>query len=121
MPMPKKKRERLHQIHRWLQDQFPAPYKTELKVVQIGPSGRPPSPQGDCARVGRKMLIRVDRRLPWAVAIDTLIHEYAHGYVWEAPSIEDTREHHGSEWGVAYAKIYQAFYDNEGWQESREF
>jgi len=50
--------------------------------------------------------IRINRDLGWALAVDTLLHEWAHLLCWfNCP--ED--EPHGPEWGIAYARVYRAY------------
>ncbi len=39
--------------------------------------------------------------------LDTLLHEYAHVLSWFGAEFET--EEHGSEWGIAYAKLYRTF------------
>lgn len=64
---------------------------------------------GTCEKLADpdRFLIRVHKELDpdWAVAI--LVHEWAHARTW----VEDPRlDHHGPEWGVAYARCYQALF-----------
>ncbi len=56
----------------------------------------------------KEFLIRLSRRRirTRAELIDTLMHEMAHVLSWfSAPTA------HGPEWGVAFARLYCAFYD----------
>lgn len=63
---------------------------------------------GDCVDRGDNYLIRINRADPVLVAIDTLIHEYAHAMADHVPSYR--RCHHDSLWGVCYAMAYCAAY-----------
>jgi hypothetical protein len=65
--------------------------------------------------------IRINNHLSEELAIDTLVHEWAHAMAW--PKVErklfpsPLRRHiehnerfgHGPEWGFAYSKVYTAF------------
>ncbi len=51
----------------------------------------------------------------WYMATDTLLHEWAHMLQG------DNTAHHGVEWAVHYAKIYEAFHDNGGCQRSKSY
>lgn len=59
---------------------------------------------GDCQIKNDHYLIRIDPSLQEHEALDTLLHEWAH-----ALSLTKSGDEHGSEWGIAYSKVYRAF------------
>jgi len=60
---------------------------------------------GNCSYNGIRFFIRINKKDPFRVQLDTLIHEWAHAISWFTPGVED----HSGEWGLAYARIYSAF------------
>ena len=77
--------------------------------------------EGDCGREGQRFRIRISNRLTESAAIDVLLHEWAHALAWNyrldklsrSQSRSSEQEFdllaHGSEWGCAYSRVYQAF------------
>lgn len=49
-------------------------------------------------------LIEINNTLSEDMAIQMLIHEFAHVLTWNAPE-----KHHGPIWGVAYAEVYEVW------------
>ena len=58
-------------------------------------------------RIGgkRKFLILIDPRASHAIAIDCLVHEWAHCLSWSDG--HPTLTEHDETWGVAYSKVYR--------------
>lgn len=117
------KRDRLHQIHRWLQDRFVAPFPTRLVIKQLNPPGKAIDQLGGCDRYFKpdEFVLVVEKRLNWRLSIEVLLHEYAHAISWPMGAREDYEPEHLDEWGLAYAKIYRAFYDEGGDVEAKEY
>lgn len=128
MPCPKRKRDRLHQIHNWLKAEFPLGRATSLLRVEIikdeepNARGKREHLDGRCYKTGRaEFLIQVSPKLKWSWAIETLLHEYAHAMTWPAAHREGYADEHPDEWGLAYARLYRAFTDDGGMIESRHY
>lgn len=53
----------------------------------------------------KRFVIRLSRRrvTTWAELVDTMVHEWAHVLTWYSWC----REHHGPEWGIAFARCYR--------------
>lgn len=69
---------------------------------------------GYCEKKGRKFNIAINKDLDENRAIDTLIHEWAHGRAWNhlldvADKEEFDRRVHDAHWGVAYAEVYRIY------------
>ena len=69
---------------------------------------------GDCSLDSKKFYIRINRSLKESTAIDTLLHEWAHGRAWnhlhDKLSWEEFEERsHDASWGVAYSEVYMIF------------
>lgn len=108
MPRARRKRDRLHQVAAWLRVEHSAKYPVDLRVERLTPPGKSKE-YGDCNRIGRRFLIRIDPRADWSTSLDTLFHEWAHALTWWVEG-----SHHSDEWGLAYARIYRDFYDLGG-------
>mgnify|MGYP003333296887 CR=1 FL=1 len=70
---------------------------------------------GECVKYKKKFYIRINRDLPEDVAIDTLLHEWAHARAWnhlldnlDSPEKFDDFSHDAS-WGVAYSEVYRVY------------
>ena len=85
---------------RFLKDSFPQDHPVSVRRVKMSKAY-----DGDCELKKKYFLVRINNRLPEHVAIDTLLHEYAHCVAWNKCMVD----HHCSEWGKAYSKIYRAF------------
>lgn len=69
---------------------------------------------GLCLREEHRFLILINRSLCEPMAIETLIHEYAHARSWtllhdHAVGEEFENIVHGPAWGVAYAEAYRVY------------
>ena len=101
------KRNRLHQIYRWLSEKHPIPHRVRLRVERVSERDF-----GECAQASGGWIIRVNPEYPLRVCVDSLIHEYAHARY--------PNDHHSSRWGIFYAQIYQDW-ARRGYRESRNY
>jgi len=86
-----------------LKAKFPE-YKVSVRRVKL-----PDTLCGDCRLVNGKRKIkefhiRINNHLNEELAIDTLVHEWAHILAWDAPGDE-----HGAAWGRAYSRVYRIY------------
>lgn len=86
-----------------LKSRFPE-YHVNVRRVKL-----PETLCGDCCLINGKkkrkeFLIRINNELSEELAIDTLVHEWAHILSWDAPGDE-----HGGAWGFAYSKVYRIY------------
>jgi len=116
--LKRKKEDRVRQIYRWLDDKFPTPYPTKLKLVR---GIKPRSDQGYVVLRGRKLVIHIDIKYPLHACIDTLLHEFSHASSWRHVSMDAYVPDHSDEWGVCFARVYRRFVDEGGQKESGEF
>jgi Zn-dependent peptidase ImmA (M78 family) len=82
-----------------LRDKCETKYPVSIQRVKLADSCH-----GYCQLKNKKFLIRINRDLDVATAIDTLIHELAHAIAWDAKG-----DIHGTEWGKAYSKVYRLY------------
>lgn len=96
--------ELIRKVMRRLRQELP----THIPVVVRRRTGIARDSLGYCTRQEDHFCIVIDAKLSQVLALNVLVHEYAHALSWtpEHPSFED----HGPEWGVAYAKVYQVAY-----------
>lgn len=69
---------------------------------------------GYCTKHKNKFVIAICRDLNETLAIEVLLHEWAHARAWN--HMHDRCDHetfdkvvHDSTWGVAYAEVYRVF------------
>ena len=119
MPTPRSKRDRLHQVANFLRHEFSTPYPVTLRIEKI------PYEEGPCfghvMLHRRRFIIRIDPLLPWEIAVDYLLHEWAHCHAWAHQKIDKERPDHSDEWGLAYARIYRRFYEEDGDLDAMEY
>ena len=62
---------------------------------------------GECIFNSRhkRFVINIEKRQHNPLTIDSVLHEWAHALTW----FGSDDDHHGPEWGLAYAKIYRRF------------
>jgi len=74
------KRNRLHQIRRWLERDFPPKHR---KSVRLRVTKSLPGDLKGCmgGYDSDTRMIYIDSKLEWRSAIDTLLHEWAHAVV----------------------------------------
>jgi len=77
---------------------------------------------GDCCFYpdDKKFVIRIERNLGYYMAIEVLLHEFAHAVAWDkydercnfkvsTDSSDEQKRLHGPDWGRAYSKVYRHF------------
>lgn len=115
------KRDRLHQIHHWLQANYPTPFPTILRIKEL------PNPRqfaGENYYSSTRLIIRIHKHLPVWLSIDTLLHEYAHCMTHRHDRLERKRMEEGGhdpEWGIAYARLLTDFTYKTGEEDSRNY
>ena len=121
MPMSKTRRGRLRQVERWLNEKFPPSRPTYVRVKEFK-RGRLENGYiwGETSRVKGKVYIYIHSKTPWMYAIDTLLHDWAHAVVWPLAAVE-YKIGHTTEWAVTYGRIYEAYFDELGFIESRAY
>jgi hypothetical protein len=111
---------RILQIGRCLQDKFPAPYPIDLecvKKVDALPGASPIScitgDDGESWYEDGSIQIRIAVRpgIRRSVAIDTLLHEWAHALVIDR--ITRKTPLHCDSWARAYGRLYRWYVDAE--------
>jgi hypothetical protein len=63
----------------------------------------PADRNGDCRWIYDRFILRVSKDLPEDLAIDVLLHEFAHALAW------GHEPDHGRVWGARYARLYRAW------------
>jgi Zn-dependent peptidase ImmA (M78 family) len=77
---------------------------------------------GQCIRRPKRFVVRLNSRMSEEMAIETLLHEWAHALAWnysldrlaENPEIEPAefdRASHDEAWGCAYSRVWRAYLD----------
>ena len=77
------KRDRLHQIHRWLQYTHPTKRTTRLRICKKMPKGFKDCDGAVWFEDPKSPIIRINAKISRSACISTLIHEYAHVIVYE--------------------------------------
>ena len=120
--------KRTQQVLDWMQQQWPAPFPVRIRWVKElvdRDDDENPFYCAETERIGKIIRVTLSRRAlrTYALAIDTIIHEYAHARDTKHANLENRleRPHHGPEWGIYYAEMYSAYNDEMGWQHSREY
>ena len=123
MPMAKTRRGRLRQIEGWLRANFPTAYPVTVTVARLGKPDAKLGDYGEFSRRGKRCYIRIDNRLTWHPATETLLHEWAHAVSLKHDNLESRRAGgaHDEGWGLNYARIYRRYFDEDGVIESRGF
>ena len=89
-----------------LKKNCPAKYPISVRRVKLGELL-----YGDCDCVKRKFYIRINKNLDQSMAIDTLLHEWAHALAWNRK-----KDYHWYGWGRTFSKVYRIYlkeYHNE--------
>lgn len=107
--------KKFDKVTRMLRIEFPLGVPTTVKTVKnlkCGESGELIC--GQCISsenskgVAKGFLVEIARDLPLSVAIDTLLHEWAHATDHLANGDPSMHPHRNS-WGVHYARIWRAY------------
>ena len=85
-------------VVKFLKQELPPRYPVSVRRVEV-----PRDEFGHCALERRKFYIYIDRCLPEWLALEVLIHEWAHCLSWSR------KEFHNDAWGVAYSRAYRKF------------
>jgi hypothetical protein len=127
---------RTRQMEVWLNQYFPTPYPVVVRWTKKIAADKNDSPQikkvgyyGECAYVKPNAVIRISFRLnrEVSIAVETLMHEWAHAVVmpnervWRKREKVGASQDHPDEFWLAMGRIYRAWYDEGGDEESRKF
>jgi len=80
---------------------------TQLPVT-VRRSTLPRHHYGDCTKLPKRFVVRVDKHARMHEALLILCHEWAHAMVWDLQTRRDP--HHDEHWGVALARCYRAVF-----------
>lgn len=107
-------RKRLKQTEVWLRKNFPTPYPVTVRIIKFQDDAC-----GECYRLNKNIVIRINKETPRHEQISSLIHEWAHAMTWPNSRLEKINAlEHPDEWGLDYAKIYRGWFDFGGFLES---
>jgi hypothetical protein len=118
--MARTRRGRLRQVENWLNDKFPPPRPTLVKLFDLK-RGKRDCPDAITFRKGRRIFILIHSKLSGGESVLCLIEEWAHARTWGLVQSEKVAKDHGPEWGIAHAEIKSAYFDENGWKESRDY
>ncbi len=97
--------QKLRKTMRWLRQKFPAPLDVSVRCNVIRDrSGR--TYWGEVQERQGKLFVRINNRKSHPLMNEALLHEWAHVITWLGAERDI---HHGGEWGLAYARIFDAF------------
>jgi len=91
------KKTKWRKVTNWLKREYP------LKRVRVHQLNIPN--QGECDYINHCFEIRIQKKQCFNLRLDALLHEWAHALTWKG----NDRDEHGSEWGLAYARLYRAY------------
>jgi hypothetical protein len=91
-----------------LRKHLPLPYPVQIRRVKMK------GYDGICAKNEEQFFIKIDAKLSEKMAIETLLHEYAHALAWNHrhdkwDDAELLRKQHDATWGVAYSEVYHVY------------
>ena len=90
----------------WLRKEFPTIHPVSVRSIELKDfCGDAILTYSDEDRPIR-FFIRINKHKNFETRIDTLLHEWAHCLSWLGAG---HNKDHGSEWGIAYARIYRKF------------
>lgn len=100
--------ERFRKVVQLLQAELPC--ALEVIVRQAKLQGY----DGLCLREEKRFLILISEELEQAMAIETVLHEWAHARSWtllhdQLQDEEFRKICHNAAWGVAYAEVYRVY------------
>lgn len=96
---------------RWIRKEFPAQKPVSVRSVN---QSLLDDADADSDIVRGRFVIRIRQNASYSIKVDALCHEWAHVLTWFGAGREKV---HHEEWGIWYAKIYQAW---EDWHPSEE-
>jgi hypothetical protein len=72
---------------------------------------------GECAKLKKHFIIKINKDIKPEAAIDALLHEWAHARAWNhLHDVQEAEEFyqkiHDAAWGVAYAEVYKVWEDH---------
>ena len=90
------------------------------KPVIVRTSWLPQTVLGECIRRPERYVIRLNDTMPENIAVETLLHEWAHALAWNfsldqlARALDVDREEferasHDEAWGCAYSRVWRAY------------
>ena len=82
----------------WLRREHPLSKRVRVRQKHL-------KDQGDCDYVNHCFVINIESRQCYNLRMDALLHEWAHASTW----FGNDDDEHGSEWGLAYARLYRSF------------
>ena len=110
------RRDRLHQIFKWLSDEFPHDTAVRLRCPQVMPKSMNGC-YGVCVWNAKNEAMLWVGPTSKSMAISTLLHEYAHVLTDGRGSADG----HGEEFYVTMGRIERAFYYGGGMKLSKEY
>lgn len=127
MPIARTKRERVHQVARWLREVFPPSYPTRVIVRSLSKKH-----EGLCRFVADsdtdwRCVISVDVGLTRSAALSALLHEWAHARTPRAGTVEELRAAggdaawHDDEFYLELGRIERRFLYRDGWKDSGRY
>lgn len=116
-------KQRVAQVEAWLREHFPTPYPV---IVRWSPRIAGDC-FGDCYWSSPNVVVRLSGRRcrERAIAIETLLHEWAHAIVMPNERLHrqlkrcGALQEHPDEFWIAYGRIYRLYYDLGGCEESQ--
>jgi len=127
-------RGRIRQMEIWLNKKFPTPYPVIVrwsKKIAADKNDPPPVKKvgyyGECFYMRPNVIIRISSRTnrEICIAMDTLMHEWAHAMVmpndrvWRRMERSGAVQEHPDEFWIAMGRIYRAWHDDGGHEESK--
>lgn len=92
------------------------PLRFPVRVLRVDPAKFKSEPgkiaDADFKESKECFVLRISNKLPTDVAIDVVVHEWAHLLLWDYPLAEKAEGDHHAEWGVAHARCYRAIFED---------
>jgi hypothetical protein len=117
-------RKRLHQVKRYLAAHWPTPFPVKLRIERVSERH---DFVGITYRVRDSLLIRLDSRMQFGYAVETLLHEWAHAATWpasirfESTQVKEEVPLHDPPFQGTYGSIIHAFEDGDAYDDSKEW
>ena len=121
--------QRCTQVLRWAESLWPSGKPCVVKFPKYVPDVNGVATKesktwhGVTYRERNSFVIHISLRncLQKTQAVETLIHEYVHAYLWPPAKVEFFRPEHGPLYWTAYGEIMDAFMEGGGSDESKNF